>query len=238
MKVNKSYRGILLESALIIFGISISFYLENWRHARADREKEKVYMQHIASDLEEDSVQLVRLLHKYARAEKLANRFTFSHIQFDKDKKLTMSKDSIALIIYVIFKNRQPPYDPINTSYTSIKFNGELDLIQNSNLGNKIIRYYEQNLIRQKMIDNNQQVNNFLSPLIAELIDVLDFYWLIFAHQPQHAKTDYYELYNNNRMRSAMGYSQDISEEILESIRYRMQSNKELRDSLKKELSK
>jgi len=236
MKLTKSLGGIFLEAALIVFGVSVSFYVESWRQQRADAEKGKGYLRQIDSDLEEDSIQLGRLQNKYLKLEKMANRFIFSYVTYNGGK-LPISNDSIARIIYD-FTRSESPYDPLSTSYSSVKFSGQLDLIKNNTLEKEIISYYERNPVKQRMQDANNWTNSKFLSFVGEQMDVLDFYWLIFAHHPEKAKTDFYRLYNDNFMKSAMGFSQDITEELSRLISVRIQSNRELRSHLKTELSK
>ncbi|MBN8680897.1 MAG: hypothetical protein J0M29_21915 [Chitinophagales bacterium] len=126
----KKYLG---EVVAIFIGISISFWFDEWREDRKDREMEQKILKNMKSNLRQDSMILemttINVQKMIAGAEKLS--------QLQLNPSLT---DSISYYIdmsasYIGFLANQ-------TTYEEMKQTGHSDLIQDDTLKNFILGYY------------------------------------------------------------------------------------------------
>ncbi|HAD11062.1 MAG TPA: hypothetical protein DCF33_01360 [Saprospirales bacterium] len=126
----KKYLG---EVVAIFIGISISFWFDEWREDRKDREMEQKILQNLKSNLMQDSMLLGMstkgMLRMIAGAEKLA--------QLKPDPSLT---DSVSYYI-----DMAASYTGIlanQTAYEEMKQSGHTSLIQDDTLKNFILGHY------------------------------------------------------------------------------------------------
>ncbi|MBL7810262.1 MAG: hypothetical protein JNN28_20740 [Saprospiraceae bacterium] len=126
----KKYLG---EVIVIFIGISISFWFDEWRENRKDREMEQKILQNLKANLKQDSMVLemttIHVQRMIAGAEKLS--------QTQPDPSLT---DSVSYYIdmsasYIGFLANQ-------TTYEEMKQTGHSSLIQDDTLKNFILGHY------------------------------------------------------------------------------------------------
>lgn len=121
---------------VVILGISIAFYLENYKEEKANSRLEEKYIQSLVQDLESDiaaldTLQIINELISNALV-KLSNAST--------DR--SAPRDSITGFMLGIQYN--PPFSPQKTTYESMKSSGQLELISDFELRNQIVELYEQ----------------------------------------------------------------------------------------------
>ncbi len=133
----KTYRELfkkyLSEILVIVVGISISFWFEEWRSNRKDRETEKKHLINFRNDLIQDTLQLTARMEGW----EILSQNTYKLASFKRDSEIS---DSIDFYIdnaasYVDFKSNQ-------TAYEEIKQTGQTNLVQNDSLKRLILRHY------------------------------------------------------------------------------------------------
>ncbi|GAB5527035.1 MAG: hypothetical protein Roseis2KO_49070 [Roseivirga sp.] len=161
MAKNKfSLKTVLLEIFIVIVGISIAFWLNNWGEERKERRLEKEFLKSLRSELATDSTAFVYQIEQNERNLRHLNSFV--SILRNKDYE----NDSIQWYIGT-FLNRNNWIINANT-FEILKSGGKLDIIQDFELRSEIsyffrIRTYqtEQTLdVVQAFLDN--QMNAYL----------------------------------------------------------------------------
>ncbi len=118
---------LLFETIAVVIGVSIAFFVDNWKDSRNEKRNEIALLQAIKSDITSDSLTLVKNI-------EIINVFIATY-----DRILTsgFSKDSALfeldrLISYVAYR-------PIDLSYKEMQQTGASNSIANKNLLYKII---------------------------------------------------------------------------------------------------
>lgn len=236
MKV-KSIGALLLESLMIILSILVSFYIEDWRQQRADHKKEREYLARIAKDLSADSSLLISLQQRVTRVEQKTTELFLSYDKWEGGKILPISKDSIAIAIDLMTRPLLL-FEPIGSAYSSLKSNGQMDLVQNAILADKVIQYYEgQNHIRYLIQNYNDAIKNLVWPYIHNNMDVKDI-WLVTSGTFGRTKSDYFRLYSGYQLKTFTSYLSSTSSKIDNVIPFKIKTIIELRELIKKELRK
>lgn len=124
----------LIEIVVIILGISLSFWLSEWRSSSANQSQEKHLLESIHSDLVADSTALVSDIHALKRAlngfQKLLNYQKESNIPAD------------SINIYIVMTMRYVFFPGSDNGYEEMKQTGTSNLISNRELLSKIIENY------------------------------------------------------------------------------------------------
>jgi len=129
--IKEIYTKLSIDHAIEFMGVFLSiilaFWLQNWSEDIKDREKETIYMENLYSDLVTDYNGLERRISEYDR--KLKSVEKIMQIISVRGKKNTDS------ILYLVNKELTYNhfYTPHNHTYESLKYNGDLQLITNSN---------------------------------------------------------------------------------------------------------
>ncbi|SRR5258707_11084125 len=235
MKI-KNFGALLVESAMIIFSVLISFYIESWRQQRSDHRKELEYLARIIKDLRSDSLRLVPTLKHFENVEKKTAEFLGNYDSWDGGKKLPFSNDSIAMMINLIYRPREP-FAPASPAYSSLKSNGELDLIQDTSLADRIIEYYERTLERAIMQDYNELIKSEVVPYFGPNMDLQDIVRVVQKKFGQ-TKSDYFKLCSTNQTKSCFVLMWSKSRTVNRYLPQRLDAIKELSELIKKELKK
>lgn len=136
-KTKYSFKVILekyVSEILVIFiGISMSFFFDEWRQNRQDKETVKKHLIFLRTNLIQDTIQLTGMVKYGNQFVKSIHKLTY----FKKDSEIT---DSLSFHIdnaasYLTFKPNQMAYEEIRqTAHTN--------LIQNDSLKNLFLSYY------------------------------------------------------------------------------------------------
>ena len=156
-----SVKYVLLEIIIVIIGISIAFWLNNWGEERKERALEIEFIKALRADLATDSL---------AFASQVAqNQQGFRHLNRFIDILRTKDYDNDSIPWFVgNFLNRNNWILNTNT-YDILKSGGKLDVISDFQLRNEMsvfynMRGYQTNMVLdvfQKFIDN--QMNPYLA---------------------------------------------------------------------------
>ena len=156
-----SLKYVLLEIIIVIIGISIAFWLNNWGEERKERALEIEFIKALRSDLATDSVAFATQVKYNKEGFRHLNRFV------DILRNKEYENDSISWFVGR-FMNRNNWILNTNT-YDILKSGGKLDVISDFQLRNEMsvfynMRGYQTNMVLdvfQKFIDN--QMNPYLA---------------------------------------------------------------------------
>lgn len=148
----------LVNLIVVILGISIAFYLEGWRSEQKTEKLEQQYLKSLVIDLQHDLDYLDTLLTINSNLETSLGITTGATIG------RPFNEDSLIAHIYAI--QYIPPYKPQSVTYESLKATGNLDVISNFDVRNRIVELYEQYYrgsgeFDQALIDHTQ---NYIQP--------------------------------------------------------------------------
>ena len=144
---------------VVILGITIAFYLEGYKEEKANRNKEKEYIESLLVDLEADIEALDTLREVNQMISKAVVTLAGASVgnTYDDGAKL---RNDILIIQY------NPPFSPQRTSYESMKSSGHIDGISSFELRKDIIELYEQFYRGTAQYDDalTRHVNDYIKP--------------------------------------------------------------------------
>ncbi len=154
-KIN--WRYAIGELLIVIVGISIAFALNNWAGKIRDRDEGQAYLTNIKNDLSQDIVQLDSNIAKIELRRKYLKEL-MGHLHVKRP-----GRDTAALKIFKVA-------DPVSfrgneTTIQSMKFSGDLKLITDIELKNKIIAHYS---IYEHVGLENERQGTFAKDYLAE----------------------------------------------------------------------
>lgn len=130
----KNFKNYLLEMLTIVFSITLSFMLNEWRENAQNEAKQVRYLRHFEENLSEDSLKIYQEINDL----KSVARASDSIIEYSIGGREVDSLD--------FFIQTQPVYStiPINDlAYKELTQTGESGLIKNRNLLKDLISYYD-----------------------------------------------------------------------------------------------
>lgn len=135
---DQNWFAVVLDMVVVIFGVYLGFQLNDWNENRKSIEKGESYLQRIAGELEQDA----RFFDNVIRM----NEENFEDGQFLlntlNDKEL-VTDDPTRFIKSLAFVGSSFVVNVSNNTIEEIKFSGNLELITNVELRNKIVDYYD-----------------------------------------------------------------------------------------------
>jgi hypothetical protein len=123
------------EILLVVIGILIALYINNWNEARKDRKKEKAILTELNKDFAKNLAQFNRLKKVYFSSLEASLKFQYYISQPD----VISVKDSIGKYYYAGFNGVS--YNPYNGVVESLIASGEYQLITNDTLRNYLISW-------------------------------------------------------------------------------------------------
>ncbi|MFC1887229.1 hypothetical protein ACFLYK_00295 [Candidatus Cloacimonadota bacterium] len=157
----------LIELLVIFIGISLAFFSENLRESYKEKQLGKKFLQSFHNELLEDRVVLERTIEINSRKINRADNF----IQKIMTDEVVM--DTLFLVISNIAQTNHSSTQTV--TYESIINSGNLDLITDFNLKEKIIKYY---LFLETKKDQDKVYNEFLKdymmPFVLNKMDLIN----------------------------------------------------------------
>ena len=127
---------LLAEFAAIFAGVSLSLLADDWRQYRADRAQEVELLLGLQSDLVADSADLVPVRRRGERWNQGAVRL---RLRMESSEELP--PDSVySYVEPVVWRNT---YQPVTSTYASLKAGGLMTLIRDVELRRLVSKYYE-----------------------------------------------------------------------------------------------
>ncbi|WP_258099874.1 DUF6090 family protein [Marinoscillum pacificum] len=153
---------------VVILGITIAFYLEGWKESKKSYKLEQQYLSSLATDLHSDRIYLDTLLVINRSMEKSLNILTGATIG------KAYNEDS--LLFHVYSTQYIPPFQPQSVTYESLKSTGNLDLIKDFELRNRIVELYEQFYRGSKEYDKalTNHTDSYVQPYFIRNLDFID----------------------------------------------------------------
>lgn len=186
----KYARYALGEIVLVVIGILIALSINNWNEERNDRNKEKVILENLLSDLKTNRVLIREGFNDYDKkislSYKMANLFGQN-----------LNKDNIADFDSILnWSAEYTAIELIKTSIISLGTSDRLELLQNEMLKQQIVRYptyielykEREDLVRTIVI-------NEMRPNIEKHISIQNFLGI-----KESFKSDYSELLNSRQI--------------------------------------
>ncbi len=134
-KTDFSLRNILLEILIVIIGISIAFWLNNWRESTKEGRVKRVYLESFKEELETD-----RDIYEF---QVRSNKVNLQNIDalIDLVEGQQYDHDSIDYFIGVFLKRNN--WNLKNNTFEILKGSGKLELISNFELRKSLSSFYE-----------------------------------------------------------------------------------------------
>lgn len=147
---------------VVITGITIAFWLNNWSEANKENRLQKTYLEFMSSDLSADLQELDSLIIKDSLRREAFHKlmFTVNELTQDSLNWAVMQMGSINI------------FDGQNTTFESLKSSGKFELMD-FNLRLKIIEYYHKGYSRLKEVESYYKLS-FDTQIIPYLIREMD----------------------------------------------------------------
>lgn len=160
MKIN--WKDHLVNLIVVILGISIAYWLNNWSESKKQAKLERVYLEGIKKDLGEDIEELEYLVDFTEKQIKSLDRIT-AFIA-----KRPVAEDSLTNDLFQAQYNL--PFTPQNTTYQSLMSSGKMDMIKDFDLRYKVIELYNQGHVSLEIWDDTcaDQIDDFVKPIVFE----------------------------------------------------------------------
>ena len=126
---------ILAEFVAIFAGVTLSLLADEWREDRQDRAREHEVLQDIVADLKRDSIELAVMSARMVEWDEAAV-WVNTHADLPR-----VREDSAMAHLKVI--GQIPFYQPVSSAYSGLRDAGLLYLIEDSQLRNRIVNYFE-----------------------------------------------------------------------------------------------
>ena len=126
-----------LEFIVIVTGISLSFWINEWDNNRMNSDKELYFLNGLKNDLEKQ----LNSLNNYNEFSNLTIDYGASILE-DYSIFETLSKtDSLNIKLSRLMYSRS--YPEVNTTFNELKSTGQFNLFKEKLLASKIIKYYQ-----------------------------------------------------------------------------------------------
>ncbi len=133
-KIN--WRYAIGELLIVIIGISVAFALNNWSASLKENDLKDAYLSNLKADIEHDAEALTEAIAEMEKRSVFLQR-TFIPIMFNTSS----GSDSIVRKFYGVID--PVVFSPRDATLQSLKFSGDLKLIDDLQLKNKILQHYE-----------------------------------------------------------------------------------------------
>jgi hypothetical protein len=159
---NIKWTQLLLELLVVIFGVSIAFYLDNWKEIRKSKKTELEYLTSFKNDLEQDTLQLSKLIdtlkHQNQNCQNLIRCIYSNNLE---DEHILDYSISLMFITNFI---------PHAATYKSMASSGQLSLITDFELRKKLVDQYDITYSNLELLDrfNQTQVFDYKLPYIHD----------------------------------------------------------------------
>tara|TARA_B000000475_G_scaffold115075_1_gene93192 strand:+ start:225 stop:944 length:720 start_codon:yes stop_codon:yes gene_type:complete len=155
-----------LEFIVIVTGISLSFWINEWDNNRMNSDKELYFLNGLKNDLEKQ----LNSLNNYNEFSNLTIDYGASILE-DYSIFETLSKtDSLNIKLSRLMYSRS--YPEVNTTFNELKSTGQFNLFKEKLLASKIIKYYQDSENYKKRLNKNIDIvyYNEIFPIIKSSI--------------------------------------------------------------------
>ena len=155
-----------LEFIVIVTGISLSFWINEWDNNRMNSDKELYFLNGLKNDLEKQ----LNSLNNYTEFSNQTIDYGASILE-DYSIFETLSKtDSLNIKLSRLMYSRS--YPEVNTTFNELKSTGQFNLFKEKLLASKIIKYYQDSENYKKRLNKNIDIvyYNEIFPIIKSSI--------------------------------------------------------------------
>ena len=142
---------ILLELALLVTGILIALAVNNWMDLRREARTERQYLELLGRDLEQD-LETLDEIRRFEEAQVAASVLVFRALRRGVEAQ---DREAVSVALGQLTSRRTLRLR--RAAYTNLLSTGELRLIRNAALRDRIVRLYENNERAQTIRDRNNQ---------------------------------------------------------------------------------
>lgn len=146
-----NWKNLFGEFFVILLSILLAFAVDRCGEQAKDRSDAVEYLQNLKKDLQDDLEALQMLDSSVSQSERAAG-FILSHMG-----RQLPGRDSVPFILFQMLGKRYDFYAH-NATYESMKFSGDLKLLNNLNLKRQIVEHYNQYTV---LTEVNDQYKNF-----------------------------------------------------------------------------
>lgn len=157
----------LLEMVVIIFSISASFALDEWKDKRQRQELEQLYLKELAEDIQADMNQLAEIVAETRSIIQIADSL-ISPVRPDAYSDYNQFVENMRLIF------KRPRFVARDATFSNLKSTGNMQAISSFRLRNALFEYYSRYesivLVEAAELENS---NTLLGPYIVKRIPLL-----------------------------------------------------------------
>ncbi|PHR71352.1 MAG: hypothetical protein COA67_06510 [Lutibacter sp.] len=148
-KTGKYFKYAIGEIVLVVIGILIALQINNWNQQRIEQDKEYVYLTNIKRDLQHQLVSIeLQLEHEQKYLDKVQPFLDYFYKHSIVKLDSTISRDLSIATERKTFVRTDP-------TYTDLISSGNIDIIKNTEFKNKLIEYYQNVELIEKINNNN-----------------------------------------------------------------------------------
>ena len=171
--MNKYLIKYSLEFIVIVTGITLSFWINEWNNNRMNREKEIFFLNGLKSDLEIQINSFKNYDNFSKRTIDLGASILEDFTQYQSFSKTDSLNFKLSRLMY------SSSYPSINTTFNELKSTGQFTLFKDKILASKIIKYYQDSENYNNRITKNTDIvyYNQIFPIIksSTIIDPNNF---------------------------------------------------------------
>ena len=170
-KTGKYFKYAIGEIILVVIGILIALQINNWNESRKERIKEKAYLTRLKEDLISDK-KAIELNTNFYNDVFIAGSLVLSNLEGEEDV-ITSNWD---ILVAYFHASQIWPMLMQSSTYEELKSSGELSLIQNVTLRNRLPFYHGNGLRRyQQTMGINPPYRKMVRGLIPS--NIQNYMW-------------------------------------------------------------
>lgn len=160
-----SWLKLLLELLVVFMGVTMGFFLNNYREDQINKEFETIYLENLLINLAADSAEIK------GHIEANGNNVEVTH-----KAVLSFQNNSINDILALDALSVMVTYNDISlqdATYQSIVGSGNLGIISDINLRNELIAYYQfMEQVRSVEAVHNEYITSYVLPFVMTKMDM------------------------------------------------------------------
>ena len=154
---------------VVFIGVTAGFLLNNWRDDMAELELERMYLDSFYSDVKADAVDLDSLIYRTNKKTDTMISILKKSALIDMPLSEELAKTLVKEMMYLEW------FTPANDTYEDIKNSGNLNLISNYKLKEKISSYYSfQNQVASVEQYYINHMDNYVFPILYKSYHLLN----------------------------------------------------------------
>ncbi|GAB3935859.1 hypothetical protein [Larkinella terrae] len=212
----------VIEILVIIFSITISFILDEWREKQRKEEVEQTYLKGLSSDIKTDQNQLVEVIEETRQILQNVDQLIAASRQ-------PLPADSSRQVLNAIrFILKRPRFVAEDATFADLKSTGNMQLMSNSDLKRALFDYYKTyesvTLVENAELD---AVTNLVGPYLISRVSFAD-----------GKSSDISHFFGQTEFRNIIFVRKSQRSELLNAYQKLLNSAKIIQEAVKKQLPK